>query len=84
MSTRFVHALTGLGLALGAFAASAQSFPTKPVKVVVSFAAGGPTDVVARMVGEKLAGVWGQTVIVENRPGAGGTIRLGACCEGAA
>ncbi len=71
---KLAQALAGAGLATGSLALWAQSYPTKPVKLVVSFAAGGPTDVVARMVGEKLAGVWGQTVIVENRPGAGGTI----------
>jgi tripartite-type tricarboxylate transporter receptor subunit TctC len=55
-------------------AVAAQSYPTKPVRLIVSFAAGGPTDVVARMLGEKLGAAWGQPVVVENRAGAGGTI----------
>lgn len=52
----------------------AQSYPVKPVRLVVSFAAGGPTDVVARTVAEKLSSVWNHSVLVDNRPGAGGTI----------
>ncbi|MGZ5034940.1 MAG: Bug family tripartite tricarboxylate transporter substrate binding protein [Usitatibacter sp.] len=54
--------------------AGAQSWPTKPVKIVVPFAAGGATDVVARLLGQKLTEAWGQSVIVEDRAGAGGNI----------
>ncbi|MCC6533162.1 MAG: tripartite tricarboxylate transporter substrate binding protein [Burkholderiales bacterium] len=53
-------------------AASAQSFPSKPVSLVVPFAAGGSTDVVARTLGQRLSEIWGQPVIVLNRVGAGG------------
>jgi tripartite-type tricarboxylate transporter receptor subunit TctC len=54
------------------FAQPAQEFPTNAVKIVVPFAAGGPTDVVARILGEQLSARWGgKSVIVENRPGAG-------------
>ena len=54
--------------------ALAQSWPAKPVKIVVPFAAGGTTDVVARQLAQKLTETWGQSVVVENKPGAGGNI----------
>jgi tripartite-type tricarboxylate transporter receptor subunit TctC len=64
--------------------ASAQAWPAKPVKIVVPFAPGGTTDVVARMVGQKLSEVWGQTVVIENRAGAGGNLGADAVAKSAA
>jgi tripartite-type tricarboxylate transporter receptor subunit TctC len=52
----------------------AQEFPNRPVRIVAPFAAGGSADVIPRIVGERLSAMWGQPVIVENRPGAGGNI----------
>jgi tripartite-type tricarboxylate transporter receptor subunit TctC len=67
----------GLGAALllaSAAAAYAQSFPAKPVRVIVPFPAGGGLDITARAFGQKLGDYWGQTVVIENRPGASGMI----------
>jgi tripartite-type tricarboxylate transporter receptor subunit TctC len=55
-------------------AAQASEYPNAPVKIVVGFSAGGPTDLAARLVGAKLQAAWGQPFIVENRPGAGSNL----------
>ena len=55
-------------------AAHAQGYPTRPITVVVPFPAGGPSDVVARIVAEQMGKVLGQTLVIENVGGAGGTI----------
>jgi len=60
--------------ALIAGVASGQGYPNKPVKLVVPFTAGSATDILARTIGQKLTELWGQPVVVDNRPGAGGTI----------
>jgi tripartite-type tricarboxylate transporter receptor subunit TctC len=56
--------------------ASAQTYPSKPIRIIVPFTPGSATDVMARIVGERLNNAWGQPVIVENKPGAGGTIGI--------
>lgn len=62
------------GAALSAAPAHAQSYPTKPVRVVVPFLAGGALDVIARIFSPKLGEVWSRAVVVENKPGAGGNV----------
>jgi len=61
-------------LALVAAVARAESFPEKPVRFIVGFTPGGPSDIIARALGQKLSETWGQQVVIENRPGAGGNI----------
>jgi len=70
---RSLNILAGVAFAIAASGACAQ-YPTKPVTLVVPFAAGGPTDTVARAVGQAMEKTLGTNVIVENKPGAGGTI----------
>jgi tripartite-type tricarboxylate transporter receptor subunit TctC len=69
---RLVTALAA-ALALAATSASAQNYPTRPVTIVVPFAAGGPTDIIARIVGDYFSRTLGQQFVVENVAGAGGT-----------
>jgi tripartite-type tricarboxylate transporter receptor subunit TctC len=54
--------------------ASAQDFPSRPVRIIVPYAAGGSGDLLARLLGGKLSGMWGQQVVIDNRPGAGALI----------
>jgi tripartite-type tricarboxylate transporter receptor subunit TctC len=72
-----------LALALPVAWASAQSFPTKPVTIVVPFPAGGALDIVARGLAEQMRTDLGQTVIVDNRAGAGGTVGSGTVARAA-
>src|SRR5688572_32960723 len=67
---------TILFAALAAFSAvaGAQNWPTKPVKLVIAFTPGSSTDIIGRVVAAKLSEMWGQTVVAENRAGAGGSI----------
>jgi tripartite-type tricarboxylate transporter receptor subunit TctC len=69
---RIIRALGG-AIALASFAAHA-AYPEKPIRIVVTFAAGGASDIVARTIAEPLAKALGQPVIVDNKPGAGGTL----------
>lgn len=75
LNTRFPRVAAAAALALGlAATASAQTYPDRPITLVIPFAAGGPTDVVARMMSAPMGKSLGQTVVVENTVGAGGTI----------
>lgn len=72
-----IAALTATGCALIGGIAAAQTYPTKSISLVVPFAAGGPTDIVARTLAATMSKSLGQTVVVENRVGAGGTLAAG-------
>ena len=79
MSFRIFPRLTVLtavavAAASGAPVAWADAWPSKPIKIVVPFTPGSGTDTIGRTIGERLAKVLGQPVIIENKPGAGGTI----------
>jgi tripartite-type tricarboxylate transporter receptor subunit TctC len=63
-----------LALATCSVAHAQQPYPSKPIRMVMSFPAGGPTDIIGRLIGQKLTEGWGQNVIIDNRPGGGGMI----------
>jgi len=63
-----------IGLSLAVLSSAADNYPNRKVRVIVPFAAGGPTDVIARIVADRLSEAWGQQLYVENMPGAGGNL----------
>jgi tripartite-type tricarboxylate transporter receptor subunit TctC len=69
-----------LAATLTGFALCAQNgaanYPNKPIRIMVTFPAGGPADIVTRGIGQKLSEAWGLPVIIDNRPGAGGNIGM--------
>jgi len=69
----FVTAVCAAGLALEA---GAQPFPAKPIRIVVPFPPGGTSDILSRLIGPKLTEKWGQSVVIESRPGAAGAIAM--------
>jgi len=74
MHRRQLVQLAAASLAAPALVARAQAFPTKSIKLIVAFPAGGPTDITMRMLAEEAGKVLGQPVIIDNKPGAGGTL----------
>lgn len=74
MQRRQVLQAAAASLVASPFAASAQAFPSRPIKLMIGFSAGGPTDITMRQLAENAAKVLGQPVVVENRAGAGGTL----------
>ncbi|HET7764618.1 MAG TPA: tripartite tricarboxylate transporter substrate binding protein [Burkholderiales bacterium] len=74
MPSRFLRALIALAAFLYAAAGAAQSYPAKPVRVIVPFPPGGSADAASRSMADKLSSLWGQPVVLEHKPGAGTTI----------
>jgi tripartite-type tricarboxylate transporter receptor subunit TctC len=74
--TRLAALALGATLSFPAVTAAADAFPNRPVRLIVPYPAGGPNDVLARMVGAKLGETWGQQVVIDNRPGAGGNLAV--------
>lgn len=74
---RFFHALLwACCLAVATIPAAAQKYPSKPIRVLVPYAAGGATDITARIVAEHMRGTLGESVVIENKPGASGMIAI--------
>jgi tripartite-type tricarboxylate transporter receptor subunit TctC len=80
MSRRAAMTLVAAAFVAGAafpfHAADAGTFPAKPVRLIVPFTPGGSTDILARAIGQKLTEAWGQSVVIDNRPGAGGIVGM--------
>ena len=73
---RMLVVALGFASAVAAGAALAQAYPTKPVKLIVTYPPGGSSDLLARVFGQKLSEIWGQPVVVESKPGAAGSIGM--------
>jgi len=80
---RLFGLVAGLATVAVCRAEAQQPWPQRPVRIIVPLAAGGPTDIQARVIGEKLSAKWGQPVVIENRVGAGGTIGSNAVARAA-
>jgi tripartite-type tricarboxylate transporter receptor subunit TctC len=76
-----VRCLAALGLALTCAVSVAQTYPTKPIRVVVPFPAGGGTDIIAREISQKVAANTGWTLVMDNKPGSGGNIGIDAVAK---
>jgi tripartite-type tricarboxylate transporter receptor subunit TctC len=83
MTSKVFGAIVGFAVAVCVGTAHAQSYPTKPVKIIIPFSAGGPADVYARYLGQRLEKPLGQPVVIENRVGGGGVIGADAVAKSA-
>jgi tripartite-type tricarboxylate transporter receptor subunit TctC len=69
--------MAGLAAGQAASTSSGQAYPTKPIRVIAPYPAGGSSDILARILGQKMTEAWGQRIVVDNRPGAGGSLGTG-------
>jgi tripartite-type tricarboxylate transporter receptor subunit TctC len=83
MNKRLLFSALTASLVLLAWPAAAQTYPAKPIKIVVPFPAGGTSDVLARLIGQKMTERWGQPVVVENKPGSSGNLGADAVAKSA-
>ncbi|HKF07635.1 MAG TPA: tripartite tricarboxylate transporter substrate-binding protein, partial [Xanthobacteraceae bacterium] len=79
----FITLLGGAAVILPAAVGRAESFPTRPIRLIVPYPAGGGTDIVGRVLGQKLHASLGQPVVIDNRGGAGGTLGTAAAAKSA-
>src|SRR5438552_1551621 len=79
--TLFVRIVAFCGALVAASSAFGQQYPSKTVRIIVPFPAGGPTDVMARLIGQKLSEKLGQQFYIENHSGAGGNIGMGVAAK---
>jgi len=71
--SRALAAVVALGFAAGPAAAQTDDYPRRPITLIVPFAAGGPTDVISRIISDHMSRTLGQSIVIENMLGAGGT-----------
>ena len=83
MRQSLLRLVVGLGIVLSPLAAFAQTFPTKPIKLIVPFPAGGPNDIIGRAVGQRMSEILKQPVLIDNRGGAGGVVGTDAVAKAA-
>src|SRR5262250_63147 len=83
MIKRTAGLIAAIALMLAGSGAQAENFPSRPVHILVPYAAGGAVDVLARTLGQSLAKTWGQQPVIDNRPGAGGVIASQALAQSA-
>jgi tripartite-type tricarboxylate transporter receptor subunit TctC len=83
LSPGLIRAAQALALVLIASAATAQDYPTRPITLIVPQTPGASSDLLARTLGERLQALWGQPIVIENRPGAGGNVGAGVVARAA-
>ncbi|MGZ5177347.1 MAG: tripartite tricarboxylate transporter substrate-binding protein, partial [Burkholderiales bacterium] len=81
ITARAIAAIAAAGIMVATFSANAQQYPSKPVRVIIPFPPGGPTDIIGRMVVDTLTKAYGVQFIADNRAGAGGNIGMEVCAK---